>query len=682
MIVFFDILLLDDRICLAEPFSKRRLLLKDTIKVVPGRSEIAEQEIIDFARADAPRLLQQALARSIAERWEGYVLKACDEPYFAILSPNKNDGYCRWIKLKKDYIPGLGDTADLVIIGARYVPKDAQKLGHIQKLLWTHFYLGCLENKDAVSRFGALPQFQIVDVIGLHNMSSGDMQTLNQWGAFYARPAEDNAAFKAHGIHSDMPAMDVAFRTPFVVEVLGSGFEKPANAQFYTLRFPRLVKIHWDRSFEDAISFAELQDLAEKARSAPEDEVAEEAAFLRRLDAMNFRSEYIIDHSQMTLSDASPCTPSPAKPASCPPGSSGHSRESHTYARPQMTQHDMQLSSPCLSTQRFAGKRSFAEVSPSVERTCAISKRCKTGFSKSCSQSSSNLPEDQPVLDKPEITSHNPSTSEATISFIKPTPQPVSEIQPGSVSPSQKSAMASSTHHNNKSDSENFSINLESPLQTVPIYVGDFLFNSSRTQRETFSLSSRDFTFSPSHFVHSMASEQASRRLARSNPSAAKSETALGIVLVDASSGPQRIAREIMRIGNEVTESLRSTSAEYSRLPHRGCVLVLDYDILIIGDGVSDKRWLLTSYWEEHGPRHFHASIVWGYGDSSQSGEKAISSNRDDSGAGTNVVASRDPGDTSIMGEFVSLNPLVHVSGQRYHDVSAVADDRSGETDK
>lgn len=678
MIVFFDILMLDDRICLAEPFRKRRLLLKDTIKVVPGRSEIAEQEIIDFARADAPRLLQQAFARSIAERWEGYVLKACDEPYFAILAPNKNDGYCRWIKLKKDYIPGLGDTADFAIIGARYVPKDAQKLGHIQKLLWTHFHLGCLENKDSVRRFGALPRFRIVDVIGLHNMSSGDMQILNQWGAFYACSAEDNATFEAHSILSDIPTMDVAFRTPFVVEVLGSGFEKPANAQFYTLRFPRVLKIHWDRSYEDAISFAELQDLAEKARSAPEDEIAEEAAFLRRLDAMNVRSEHIIDYSQITLSDASPTTPSPVKSASCPPDSGGHGRESRTHVR--MTRDgNVQFSSPCPSpSQQRARKRPFSEVAPSVEHACAISKRCKTGSSISCSQLTSNVSEHQPVLDKPVIMPHNPPTSVASISFLKPT-VPVSETHTKSMPSLQESTMTSSNNHDINTDREALSIGLETPLQTVPVYVSDFLFtNPSHAQRDTFCQSSRDFTFSPSHFVQSMASGHTRRRLAYSNPSAAESETALGIVLVDARSGPQRIAREIMRIGNEVAGATRSSSNGSLRLPRRGCVLVLDYDILAVGDGVADRRWLLVSYWEEHGPRHFHASIVWGYGDSSRSSEKEelrdTSTKHDDPEEKTDVVTSWDPEDSSVMGEFISLKPLVHVSGRRYHDVSAGAD--------
>lgn len=52
------------------------------------------------------------------------------------------------------------------------------------------------------------------------------------------------------------------FRQPAVAEVVGAGFDRPPNAQYLTLRFPRLVKIHSDRSVLDVMSFAEYQSLA------------------------------------------------------------------------------------------------------------------------------------------------------------------------------------------------------------------------------------------------------------------------------------------------------------------------------------------------------------------------------------------------------------------------------------
>jgi DNA ligase-4 len=98
----------------------------------------------------ATELLHQAFAQAIARRWEGFVLKGCIDPYFSFKSADS------FIKLKKDYIPGLGDTADFAIVGGRRNAKDEQEID-IGKLWWTSFYIRYLENKDEVYRFNANP---------------------------------------------------------------------------------------------------------------------------------------------------------------------------------------------------------------------------------------------------------------------------------------------------------------------------------------------------------------------------------------------------------------------------------------------------------------------------------------------------------------------------------------------
>jgi hypothetical protein len=61
------------------------------------------------------------------------------------------------------------------------------------------------------------------------------------------------------------------FKRPFSVELMGAEFDKPANTRYFTLRFPRMLKIHGDRSFKDTISFEELQQMAKRDSEVQED---------------------------------------------------------------------------------------------------------------------------------------------------------------------------------------------------------------------------------------------------------------------------------------------------------------------------------------------------------------------------------------------------------------------------
>ena len=56
----------------------------------------------------------------VGNRQEGIVLKAEEASYHDFRTP--------WIKLKKDYIPGYGDTLDLVVVGAGWDKVRAREL--------------------------------------------------------------------------------------------------------------------------------------------------------------------------------------------------------------------------------------------------------------------------------------------------------------------------------------------------------------------------------------------------------------------------------------------------------------------------------------------------------------------------------------------------------------------------
>jgi len=111
-LVFFDVLLLDSVSLLFEPYSYRRRKLESIITVTPGEVILAESFPVEM-NSSAPEKMLHSIFEACKERHEeGLVLKADDSQY--------NDFQNPWVKLKKDYIPGYGDTLDLVILGASW----------------------------------------------------------------------------------------------------------------------------------------------------------------------------------------------------------------------------------------------------------------------------------------------------------------------------------------------------------------------------------------------------------------------------------------------------------------------------------------------------------------------------------------------------------------------------------
>jgi DNA ligase-4 len=125
-----------------------------------------------------------------------------------------------------------------------------------------------LENKDQVWRFDAKPRFRVINTVERPCLSAEDLRQLNDHGMFHRVP------FARRG-----PEMDVRidfprphqptelFRKPLAVEVIGAGFDKPADTRFFTLCFPQIQKIHRDWSFRDSLSFIEYQQLTAESRA-------------------------------------------------------------------------------------------------------------------------------------------------------------------------------------------------------------------------------------------------------------------------------------------------------------------------------------------------------------------------------------------------------------------------------
>ncbi len=127
IIIFYNILLLDDTVCIRESYNRRRYLFKSLIRYISGRADIRSREIIDFSSFNISELFSKAFTRAITRRWEGFILKNWDNLYFSFKKTKS------FIKLKKDYISGLGDTTNFTIIRGYRDARDEQEL-RIKKL--------------------------------------------------------------------------------------------------------------------------------------------------------------------------------------------------------------------------------------------------------------------------------------------------------------------------------------------------------------------------------------------------------------------------------------------------------------------------------------------------------------------------------------------------------------------
>ncbi|KAL8649345.1 MAG: hypothetical protein Q9210_004454 [Variospora velana] len=286
MVFYYDVLMIDDHIIMNEPHATRRSRLERLVTSIRGRASLSKQKTIDFSSSRGPETLRNLLATAFAQRWEGLVLKPSNAPYFSTRkSPSGLPVHC-WIKLKKDYIPGLGDTADFAVVGAGY---DASRAAQLKcpDLKWTHFHIGCLRNKMEVNNKKARPCFKVIAALEVNiNMA----KYLNQHGQFCALPFGSLTSYRdpfVLEIANGGPKMDVVFQNPFVFDVMGAGFEKEANQDFFTIRFPRVLKIHADRDWKESTSFNELQAMAKSAMTVPEDTGPCVAEWMKQLEQVD-----------------------------------------------------------------------------------------------------------------------------------------------------------------------------------------------------------------------------------------------------------------------------------------------------------------------------------------------------------------------------------------------------------
>lgn len=310
MIVYFDLLRVDEDSLLNLRHSSRFSRLSQLVQCQTGRAALAQQQIVNFSSRVAAADLKEAFASCIIRREEGLVLKP-DEPYFSFGRSTRRYASC-CVKLKKGYIKAMGDIGDLAVVSARFCPTRAKVL-KMPTVKYTHFYLGCFTNKEAVERWDVRPEFTVVNEV---EVNATMMDRLRRTCFMDTVPLADDRAPVLNvppGIAQGRK-LTMAFAEPAVFEMTCFSFHKEADTSFWSLRFPYVSKIHLDRTWKDCMTFQELQELAEEEVKCPEREDSQELA--RWVEAL----EQAEPKTRRTTSYESQSTKTTASTSSSQPG--------------------------------------------------------------------------------------------------------------------------------------------------------------------------------------------------------------------------------------------------------------------------------------------------------------------------------------------------------------------------
>ncbi|KAF4569964.1 hypothetical protein EYR36_009770 [Pleurotus pulmonarius] len=239
-LVFFDILCLDSQSTLHRSYDERRDLLERVVQTIPHHALLSKRTLLQPQCGSLTAHLCEVFADAISTHEEGLVLKASNSRY--------NDSSLPWVKVKRDYIPGLGDCLDMVILGADW-EKDRGRGLYAPTGTLTTFYVGILENASEIeSSPGTLPSFHIyfTTSYGLNRETLEETNFLikNSDPLEYDKKHPPKGLPYTYTLYPGIKPPGILFSTPLLGELYGDRFTKAAQSKYYELRFPRLIKIY------------------------------------------------------------------------------------------------------------------------------------------------------------------------------------------------------------------------------------------------------------------------------------------------------------------------------------------------------------------------------------------------------------------------------------------------------
>lgn len=241
----FDLMYLNGQSLLNKTLYERRDLLRAHFSAVESKFQFAVS--LDHVEDGDTTMLEEFLETAVKGQCEGLMVKTLDSDAF--YEPSRRS--LNWLKLKKDYLEGLGDSVDLVPLGA--YNGRGKRTGY-----YGAYLLACFDPDTE--------EFQSVCKIGT-GFSDDDLKTLHDLFQEHIIPQKHNQY-----ISSDTLDCDVWFDPVQVWEVKAADLSKSSThkgalgklgeaGRGIGLRFPRFERLRPDKKPEQATTSEQILEM-------------------------------------------------------------------------------------------------------------------------------------------------------------------------------------------------------------------------------------------------------------------------------------------------------------------------------------------------------------------------------------------------------------------------------------